>query len=117
RRAAEAAGDLTGLEWAAEQVTLPEVASPAAQLVQLAGGLDALGHGHHAQRLRHLEDHPRERGAAVVVVAGHDRGRVDLDEMHRVALDVVERSHPRSEVVDGEPHTGAPETLERVAHA
>ena len=88
-----------------EQVALRLLAAELEGPLELARGLDALGHRRDAQRPgdgHHRADQARVR--AVLVEAVHEAA-VDLDLVDRQLLEVGERRVPGAEVVDGHPDT------------
>jgi len=62
-------------------VALRDVATQVAQRGRLLGGLDALAHGGHAERLRELDDRGDDRARGAGLEQPVDEGLVDLDHV------------------------------------
>ena len=85
-----------------------------AQVLELAGPLDALDDHVEAQRLAHHRDRAEQRAGALVAVDALRERQVGLDDLHRHVLQVADRGEADPEVVDGERHATAGQRLHRL---
>ena len=107
--------EVLGRQRAAEQVALHLVAAHRAQRLELRRRLHTLGHGGHAQAVRH-DDHRLRDGLVFAAVGqGADERAVDLQRMHVETLQVRQRGMPGAEVVERGAHANAREVGEHGA--
>src|SRR5262249_53471689 len=83
-----------------EVEALAEVAAGRAELLELAGRLDALRGDRQAERVAELHDRGDDRRALRVLAQRLDERLVDLQRVHRQRPQVRERRVPGPEVVD-----------------
>jgi hypothetical protein len=98
-------GDLPRLRRPGEEETLAEVAAKVSQCRPLFVGLDPLGDRLQFERLTQLDDGLGQRRVLAVRGDPLHEGAVDLENVHREALEVAQRGVPGAEVVDGQANT------------
>lgn len=97
----------------ADKIALEEVASAADEKIALRASLDAFGGHLDPERTRQRDD--RRDDGALFLVTGRvgDEAAVDLQLVHRKALQVGEARIARAEIVDGNRHPQRLQPLER----
>ena len=98
---------------AAPVVALASVAAEGHEVVELLGGLDALGHDREADAVAHLDDAVHDGPVGAVGGEPPDERLVDLQHRHRQAAEVAERGVPGAEVVHGQLHADVASSLSR----
>ncbi|HVY08558.1 MAG TPA: hypothetical protein VHB18_00230 [Mycobacteriales bacterium] len=97
-----------------EQVALDQGAAKVAQLGELPGALHAFGDRRDLQRLGEHHDGGHDRVVDDARVDVANEASVDLHDVDREALQVVQRGMAGPEVVDRHPHADLLETVQRV---
>src|SRR5215467_5140894 len=95
-----------------EEEALALVAAQVLQLETLLVGLDAFRRHVHVEALGHGDHRAHDGAVAALVAEPLHEGAVDLERVHREALEIAERRVPGAEVVDGEPHAQVLELAE-----
>ena len=101
---------------------LAEVAAQRHERVALRRRLDAFGHHVHPQRVRQVDDRGHDGGVFTGATDAGGEQAVDLQLLHREALQVRQARPPGAEVVDAQVHTQRsdlgehPQDLVDVAH-